>query len=140
MEPGSTGHFGAPFSDDSAPISLASALETCVGGESTCKVEGTIERVCERAGCWFTLAAPDVPRTVRVSMRNYGFFVPRNTLGARVVLEGSLAAVEIPQEVVQHYAEDEAAARGGEVEQVAGPEQAFQFTIDGAEITMASAQ
>lgn len=137
---GETGHYGAPFRDGSAPMSLASAIETCAGTGQICKVEGSIERVCQRAGCWFTLAAPDVPRTVRVSMRNYGFFVPRNTPGATVVLEGTLEAVEVPQEVVQHYADDEAALTGSAAPQVTGPEQTYAFTIDGAQITMASAQ
>lgn len=134
----STQHYGAPFTSDEAPISLAQALQTCVNTGTSCKVEGTIERVCQVRGCWFTLAAPDVDRTVRVRMVDYGFFVARNTAGAHVVLEGTLNAEEIPQDLAQHFADDEAAAGTAEARQVAGPEQTFQFMITGAQVTLGS--
>jgi hypothetical protein len=85
-------------------------------------------------GCWFTLAAPDVDRTVRVRMQDYGFFVGRNTAGARVVLEGLLTSEELPQELAQHFADDEAAAGTAPARQVDGPEPTYQFMIAGARV------
>ncbi|MBU6162941.1 MAG: DUF4920 domain-containing protein [Myxococcales bacterium] len=136
LNPGETGHYGAPFTIAGEPMSLASAIETCADSGQACKVTGTIERVCQRAGCWFTLAAPDVPRSVRVQMLNYGFFVPRNTPGATVVLEGTLARTTLTQEQAQHYADDEAAARNTPPEVVTGPVDVFEFTIAAADITL----
>jgi hypothetical protein len=136
LNPGETGHYGAPFTIAGEPMSLASAIETCADSGQACKVTGTIDRVCQRAGCWFTLAAPDVPRSVRVQMLNYGFFVPRNTPGATVVLEGTLARTTLTQEQAQHYADDEAAARNTPPEVVTGPVDVFEFTIAAADITL----
>jgi hypothetical protein len=133
---GETGHYGAPFALEGEPMALSAALESCVGTGAPCKVAGTIERVCQSSGCWFTLAAPDVPRTVRVTMLNYGFFVPRNTVGASVVLEGTLSAREVPQAEAQHYADDEAAAGTAPARQVAGPEQSYEIVITGAQLTL----
>lgn len=132
----STVHYGAPFSIADAPITLASALETCADGEKVCKVEGTIERVCQSKGCWFVIAAPGVEVPVRIKMKDYGFFVPRNSAGAAVVFEGVLKREEIPQAVAQHYANDEAAAGTAPPRVVTGPESTYEFTISAAEVAM----
>jgi hypothetical protein len=132
---GASGHYGAPFSSAAPPIALTDALTQCADTGTPCKVEGVIERVCQARGCWFTLSAPNVAPTVRVRMLNYGFLVPRNTSGATAILEGTLARTTIPQEMAQHYADDEAAAGTAPARQVAGPEDTFEFTITGATIT-----
>lgn len=132
---GSTQHYGAAFAIDGDPLSLAEAIDTCAGTGEPCKVTGTIDRVCQARGCWFTLADPAVQQVVRIRMQDYGFFVPRNAMGMNVVFEGTLEREEVPQDVAQHYADDEAAATGRPARQVAGPEDAYQFMITGADIT-----
>ncbi len=138
IEPGETGHYGAPFASEGEPLALSAAIETCAGSAEACKVAGTIDRVCQNSGCWFTLADPAVESTVRIRMLDYGFFVPRNAAGAAVVLEGTLAAQEVSVETLQHYADDEAAA-GGERRVITEPEMNYEFTITGAEITAVAA-
>lgn len=132
---GATGHYGAPFTVTTEPIPLESALASCADTGTACKVSGRIERVCQARGCWFTLAAETVQPTVRVRMLNYGFLVPRNVSGASAIIEGTLVRTQIPQEVAQHYADDEAAAGTAPARTVTGPEDAYEFTITGAEIT-----
>lgn len=134
LAPGETGFYGAPFTITDAPLALASALETCAGTGEACLVEGTVDRVCQMSGCWFTVNAPDVDAVVRIRMLDYGFFVPRNAMGANVTFQGTLELVDVPQAQAQHYADDEAAA-GGEAREVEGPERTYAFTITGAEIT-----
>ena len=129
------GHFGAPFALAGDPIPLRAALDTCAGTGEACKVEGTIERVCQSRGCWFTMAAPDVTETVRIRMVDYGFFVPRDAMGHHVVFEGTLQLEDVPQEAAQHYADDEAAAGTAPARVVEGPERTYQFMITGAEIS-----
>jgi hypothetical protein len=68
-------------------------------------------------------------------MVDYGFFVPQNAMGASVVFEGTLEQLEVPEDVAQHYADDEAAANGGEARVVDGSELTYQFMITGAEMT-----
>ncbi len=132
---GTTQHYGAPFAIEGDPITLAEAIDTCAGTGEPCKVTGTVDRVCQARGCWFTLADPAVQQVVRIRMQDYGFFVPRNAMGMSVVFEGTLEREEVPQDVAQHYADDEAAATGREARQVTGPEDAYQFMISGADIT-----
>lgn len=136
LAPGETGHYGAPFAIEGDPISLTDAIAGCTGTGEPCKVTGTIDRVCQNSGCWFTLGDPGVEATVRIRMVDYGFFVPRNAMGASVVFEGTLELEEIPVEMAQHYADDEAAA-GGEARVVDGPELTYKFMITGAEVTAA---
>ncbi|MFT6399558.1 MAG: hypothetical protein ACJAYU_004325, partial [Bradymonadia bacterium] len=132
LEPGQTGHYGAQFAIDGDAISLHDAIATCAGTGTACKVTGTVDTVCQVSGCWFTIAAPDVESTVRIRMVDYGFFVPQNAVDAMVTFEGTLELLEVPAEVAQHYADDEAAA-GGEARVVDGPELTYQFMITGAE-------
>lgn len=126
--------FGGEFTIDGDPISLADAIDTCANTGELCKVEGTIDRVCQARGCWFTLTAPDVEQVVRVRMQDYAFFVPRDAMGEHVVFEGTLSREEIDQETAQHYADDEAAANGTEARVVTGPEDTYQFMITVAQI------
>lgn len=135
LAPGESGHYGAPFTIEGEAMALSAALESCPGSGEPCLVAGTVDRVCQVSGCWFTVAAPDVEATVRIRMQDYGFFVPRNTVGASVTFQGLLELEEIPQEEAQHYADDEAAA-GGERRVVDGPELTYEFMITGAEVSM----
>ncbi len=134
LAPGETGHYGAPFAIEGEARSLSDAIANCSGTGTACKVSGTVDSVCQVSGCWFTIAAPDVESTVRIRMVDYGFFVPQNAAGATVTFEGTLELLEIPEDVAQHYADDEAAA-GGEARVVDGPELTYQFMITGAEMT-----
>jgi hypothetical protein len=104
-QPGASNHFGAPFNSDAHPIELATALETCAGTGSACKVTGTIDRVCQTRGCWFTLTEDGVDETIRVRMQDYAFFVPRDAVGKRVVFEGVMTREEVSIETAQHYAD-----------------------------------
>jgi hypothetical protein len=128
-------HFGAPFRFEGEPLALADAISTCADSGSACKVEGTVDRVCQSRGCWFTLADPAVDSVVRIRMQDYGFFVPRDAMGAHVVFEGLLTQETITLEQAQHYADDEAAGGDNPARVVEGPESVYQFMITGAEIS-----
>ena len=128
-------HVGAPFSSDSEPLALVDAISACADSGSVCKVEGTVDRVCQARGCWFTLSDPAVDLVVRIRMQDYGFFVPRDAMGAHVVFEGLLTQETIAQEQAQHYADDEAAGSATPARVVEGPEDIYQFMITGAEIS-----
>jgi hypothetical protein len=133
-QPGASNHFGAPFNSDAHPIELATALETCAGTGSACKVTGTIDRVCQTRGCWFTLTEDGVDETIRVRMQDYAFFVPRDAVGKRVVFEGVMTREEVSIETAQHYADDEAAAGTAPARQITAPEQTYAILITGVEI------
>jgi len=133
LSPGETGHYGAPFTIESQAMTLADAIEQCVGTDTPCLVSAEVAQVCQMSGCWFTVTSASVESVVRIRMLDYGFFVPRNALGASVTFEGVLSLKEVSQELAQHYADDEAAA-GGEPREVDGPVQEYEIVITGAEM------
>ncbi len=133
MKPGEIKHFGSRFTVIEPPVTLASAIEKSGEYEGPYKVEATVEKVCKKKGCWFTLSGEGVDRPVRVRMKDYGFFVPKNADGALAIVEGNVTAREIPQKEAQHYADDEAAA-GEEPRKVEGPEKVYEFTATAVEV------
>lgn len=137
LKPGETGNYGADFSIDGAPITLADALSKVRAGDETpyYKVSGKIEQVCQKKGCWFTLTGEGVDEPVRVRMKDYGFFVPRNSSGAAVVVEGTLEQRTIPQAEAQHYAEDAAVGSGQPAAQVHEAQTVWEMTIVAAQVS-----
>lgn len=113
QEPGTTRQYGAAFSLDTEPTDLASVVDSIDPSSKdnratdTVKVSADIEKVCKKKGCWFTLQGEGVDRTVRVKMKDYGFFVPRNTKDGQAVLEGRLQARKMTEKEAKHYAKDE---------------------------------
>lgn len=51
------------------------------------RTEGTIERVCQRMGCWMELRAGDA-EPVRVPMAGHSYFLPQNVAGRPATIEG----------------------------------------------------
>lgn len=73
--------------------------------ESTFKVRGTIEEVCQMKGCWMTLKN-ETGENVRVTFKDYGFFVPKDISGREVIIEGIAKKEVLEEDVARHYAED----------------------------------
>ncbi len=75
-------------------------------------VEGVIDRVCTRKGCWMELAPKaDAGESVRVTFKDYGFFVPLNSQGMKARAEGQFAVKVLSKEKADHYAEEGARLR-----------------------------
>ncbi|MFZ6666273.1 DUF4920 domain-containing protein [Peijinzhouia sedimentorum] len=73
--------------------------------ELNAKVSGTILEVCQAKGCWMTLQL-DNGETMRVTFKDYGFFVPKDAAGKTVIMDG-IAKVDVTDvETLRHYAED----------------------------------
>ncbi len=66
-------------------------------------VEGVVERVCQKQGCWMELAPERGARGVRVAMKDHAFFVPFNTAGRRARAEGTLEVKTLTREDADHY-------------------------------------
>ncbi len=128
------GHFGGPLS--SAPSVPASAVlsEPAKYDGKTVKVSGLVGGVCQHKGCWMTLGTgqPGEP-TVRVSFKDYGFFVPTDCMGKQAVVEGQFAVKTMSVGEAQHYAED--AARPGQKPQtVTAPQETLALVASGVEL------
>lgn len=97
--------------------------------EMTTKVEGTVQDVCKMKGCWMTVKTAD-GKTMRVTFKDYGFFVPKDIAGKQVVFEGLAQTTVTPVAELRHYAEDAGKSKS-EIEKINQPEKALTFVADG---------
>ncbi|MEQ8690847.1 MAG: DUF4920 domain-containing protein [Pseudomonadales bacterium] len=67
-------------------------------------VRTTIARVCQKKGCFFI--AQDGVQAVRVSFRDYGFFIPTDAGGKDVLLAGELVRKHVPEQQAEHFRAD----------------------------------
>lgn len=97
--------FGSEMAMDDKPLGLAVIMASPdqYAGQ-TVLVETRVSKVCQKKGCFFI--AQDGDALVRVSFKDYGFFVPTDIGGKRVTLSGILVERNISPEQAQHFAED----------------------------------
>jgi hypothetical protein len=69
----------------------------------TVAVEATVRKACERKGCWMELAGVDKGPGVRVTFKDYGFFVPLDSAGSTARVEGTVKVTELAAERAKHY-------------------------------------
>jgi len=68
------------------------------------RVEGTVRRACQKAGCWMELTdgADKSAAGVRVQMKDHSFAVPTDSAGSKATVEGTVTVQVLPQEEVDH--------------------------------------
>lgn len=93
-------------------VQPASVLVDKVQGTEavTAKVTGEVESVCQMSGCWMKVKLAD-GQTMRVTFKDYGFFVPKDIVGQQVVFEGVAKNKIISVADQKHYAEDGGATK-----------------------------
>ena len=97
--------FGAELTGDQDSMTLGTLMQDPdTWANETVRVQTRVAKVCQKKGCFFI--AQDGATTVRVSFRDYGFFVPTDIGGKTVLLEGSLVRVERSEEQAEHLASD----------------------------------
>lgn len=90
--------FGKPLAGLKA-VPLADVLARPEAGQQV-RLEGTIEKVCQNKGCWLELKQQ--ASSVHVTFEGYGFFVPKDSMGKPVVLEGKVVVKQPTPEDVAH--------------------------------------
>jgi hypothetical protein len=93
------------------------------------EVEGEVSAVCQAAGCWMTINL-DNGETMRVTFKDYGFFVPKNLAGTKVVFKGIPEVTETSVSDLRHYAAD-AGKSQEEILKIMEPEITLTFVADG---------
>ena len=68
------------------------------------QVEARISKVCQKKGCFFI--AQQKQHMLRVSFRDYGFFIPTESSGKTVILAGELVQKEVSPEQAAHFKAD----------------------------------
>ncbi len=110
--------FGAVVPEAAEPMALSALVDAHedYAGESVA-VAARVSQVCQKKGCFFI--AQDGDTTVRVSFKDYSFFVPTDISGRNVTLVGELREVELTEEQAAHL-EDDMGSDAAHV--VAGPQ------------------
>ena len=134
IEPGAKNLYGGNFSISEEPIPLSDALTKAADSEGPYKISAKVKKVCQKKGCWMTLHDENTKLPIRVKMKDYAFFVPMNANDLPTIAEGTLKKVTVPQDVAQHYADDEAEATGKPAEKIDGPQESFEFTASAVQI------
>lgn len=111
-------------------IELLGKLES--EGKFSGKISGEIKEVCTKKGCWFSMDLPN-GESMRVTFKDYGFFVPTNSQGFPIVIEGMATLSQTDVETLKHYAEDQGKSKE-EVEAITEPKKEITFEATGVMI------
>jgi len=76
------------------------------------RTEGTIERVCQRMGCWMELRAENA-EPIRVPMAGHSYFLPREVAGRPATIEGRVMLQPPPEGPRRHLESEGAGATSG---------------------------
>ncbi len=95
------------------------------------KVVGTVEGVCQAKGCWMNIVSekPDQP-AMFVKFKDYGFFMPKDISGKKVIMDGYAFKEVTPVDELRHYAEDEGKS-AEEIALITEPKEELKFMASG---------
>lgn len=127
-----SGTYGADLAEK--PVLIPSQLveEVTQKGVFEGQIAGQIKEVCASKGCWLTMELPS-GQSMRVTFKDYGFFVPTNSAGFPVILEGVATLTETDVATLRHYAEDAGKSKE-EVEAITEPKKEITFEAVGVVI------
>jgi Domain of unknown function (DUF4920) len=97
---------------DRAPTPLGAVLadvETYAKDGRTVFVSGVVERNCTTKGCWMQVAPAPGEKGVRVTFKDYGFFIPLNSKGMKVKAVGTIVTKHHEKDQVDHLEAEGAA-------------------------------
>lgn len=121
--------FGAPVNETGA-ITVDALIKAAEGKKKyPCTVTGTVVSVCQKKGCWMELMRPD-GGTIRVTFKDYEFFVPKDISGKTVVMDGFAWFRETSVAMLRHYAED-AGKSAEEINKIDKPKKELAFEAKG---------
>ena len=128
------GTFGAPLSAGAAIAAQDVIADPLKYNDKDIKVTGKVSGVCQKKGCWMTLSTGDPQgQSVRISFKDYGFFVPKDCMGKTATVEGHFAAKTLSVAEAQHYAED-AVKEGETARKVTAPQHTLALVATGVQI------
>ena len=92
-------------------------------------IEAEILECCRKKGCWMTIDMGE-GKSMRVTFKDYGFFVPLNADGRVATLKGAASVDTVDVETLRHFAEDAGKSKE-EIEAITEPEYELTFEATG---------
>lgn len=103
---------GAAISENAKSVPLVKVLETPDAYASEpVVVDGTIAASCSRKGCWMQLTPAEGGDGVRVTFKDYGFFIPLDAKGMKARAEGVTVVKNLSKAEADHLEEEGARLR-----------------------------
>ena len=93
------------------------------------KFASSINKVCKTKGCWMNLDLGNEEEAY-VNFKDYGFFMPLNSDGKEVIVEGKAFLKVTSVKELQHFAEDEGKS-AEEIAKITEPKRTFSFEANG---------
>ena len=118
--------------DESGSIDLSNAVALMADADSMpMKLVGKVTEVCQAKGCWMNVVADNGQgEPIFVQFKDYGFFMPKDCAGKKVILDG-IAYKEITSvDELRHYATDKGASKE-EIEKITEPKEELKFLASG---------
>lgn len=127
-----SGNYGEIISVDELTntVEMISQVET--DGTFEGKISGVIKEVCTKKGCWMTMDLPN-GESMRVTFKDYGFFIPIDSQGFPVVLQGVATLEETDVAALQHFAKDQGKSPE-EIAAITEPKREITFEATGVVI------
>jgi hypothetical protein len=98
---------GAPIAPDAKAVPLAKVLEAPEEySKAPVIVDGVISQACTRKGCWMELVPAAGKEGVRVTFKDYGFFVPLDSKGMIARAEGVTTIKTLSKKEADHLSEE----------------------------------
>jgi len=105
-----------------------SIAETIAEGDAVIKT--TVAEVCPKKGCWMNVKGARSKEVVRVTFKDYGFFVPPELKGKEVALKGKFIKHVESVEEQKHLLKD-AKAPQVEIDAITKPKETYRFVASG---------
>lgn len=98
-------YYGEKITADSA-LAIGS-LKSAMGNQTELKVkiEAPVDAVCQKKGCWMDLKMAE-GETMRVTFKDYAFFVPKDATGKTAIADGVAKIEETSIADLKEYAKD----------------------------------
>lgn len=100
-----------------------------VGDTINIKFSSVVNSVCQKKGCWIKVPLSDEKQSF-VKFKDYAFFMPFNSAGSKVILNGKAFKNVISIKDLQHYAKD-AGKSAEEIAKITEPKTTYSFLADG---------
>lgn len=128
-EDGKYEFFGEKIAEND-PISVTELVEELKSkDEYAGQIEGNVTSVCKVKGCWMNVVSED-GTSVFVKFKDYGFFMPMDLDGEKVIMRGKGFTEITSVDELRHYAEDEGKSEE-EIAKIVEPEEELKFLADG---------
>ncbi len=120
---------GDDISEDGA-ITTVEFLAKFEGQDSLeVKLAANVIDVCQKKGCWMNVDLGG-EKTMRITFKDYGFFVPKDAAGKLATLQGVATIDTTDVATLKHYASD-ANATQEEIDAITEPEYNYAFEATG---------